>query len=222
MVFNQHCPFLMFIISRGTWSPGRARTPGTARTPRRARTTGRARFVAKEIFHHAYFLGYKDLVKSQLVVYHQFCVLIGWATSRLYVIAHYSRREFWESVSQKSQNFSGLFQLPQFPLYLRNAKVLSHQIMESSWYFLHKKHVQRPAFQNEWIAVWQLAFWAGKVLATFKNQAPGAKLFVMLFCRCGRTLRPQGRSGSTRRAGNIWTIRTPWGNSYTIRIIKPP
>ena len=26
--------------------------------------------------------------KIQLVVYHQCCVLIGWATTRLYVIAH--------------------------------------------------------------------------------------------------------------------------------------
>ena len=26
--------------------------------------------------------------KIQLVVYHQCCILIGWATSRLYVIAH--------------------------------------------------------------------------------------------------------------------------------------
>ena len=26
--------------------------------------------------------------KIQLVVYYQYCVLIGWATSRLFVIAH--------------------------------------------------------------------------------------------------------------------------------------
>ena len=29
-----------------------------------------------------------DISKIQLVVYHQWCVLIGWATTRLYVIAH--------------------------------------------------------------------------------------------------------------------------------------
>ena len=29
-----------------------------------------------------------DISKIQLVVYHQCCVLIGWATTRLYVIAH--------------------------------------------------------------------------------------------------------------------------------------
>ena len=30
-------------------------------------------------------------------------------------------------VSQKSRNVSGLFRVPQFPLYLRNAAALSHQ-----------------------------------------------------------------------------------------------
>ena len=29
-----------------------------------------------------------DVSKIQLVVYYQCCVLIGWATTRLYVIAH--------------------------------------------------------------------------------------------------------------------------------------
>ena len=37
----------------------------------------------------------------------------------------------------KSRNFSGLFRVPQFPLYLRNAEVLSHQTSQSSWFFLH-------------------------------------------------------------------------------------
>ena len=35
-------------------------------------------------------------------------------------------------VSQKSRNFSGLFQVLQFPLYLRIAEVLSHQTLQSS------------------------------------------------------------------------------------------
>ena len=35
-------------------------------------------------------------------------------------------------VSQKSRNFSGLFRVPQFPLYLRNAEVVSHQTSQSS------------------------------------------------------------------------------------------
>ena len=39
-------------------------------------------------------------------------------------------------VSQKSWNFSGLF---QFPLYLHNAEVLRHQTLQPSWFFLDKK-----------------------------------------------------------------------------------
>ena len=34
--------------------------------------------------------------KIQLVVYYQCCVLIGWATTRLYVIAHWKARAFWQ------------------------------------------------------------------------------------------------------------------------------
>ena len=35
-----------------------------------------------------FFNDITDISKIQLVVYHQCCVLIGWATTRLYVIAH--------------------------------------------------------------------------------------------------------------------------------------
>ena len=35
-------------------------------------------------------------------------------------------------VSQKSRNFSGQYRVPQFPLYLRNAEVLSLQTSQSS------------------------------------------------------------------------------------------
>ena len=76
-------------------------------------------------------------------------------------------------VSQKSRNFSGLFRVPQFPSYLRNAEVLSLQTSQSSWFFLHQKHVKRSAFQNKRIAAWQLAFRARKALGTFEKQAPG-------------------------------------------------
>ena len=40
-------------------------------------------------------------------------------------------------VSRKSRNFSGLFQVPPLPLYLRNAEVLSLQTSQSSWFFLY-------------------------------------------------------------------------------------
>ena len=56
-------------------------------------------------------------------------------------------------ISHKSRNFSGLSRVPQVPLYLRNAEVLSHQSSQSSWFFLHSKHVKRSAFQNKCIAV---------------------------------------------------------------------
>ena len=79
-------------------------------------------------------------------------------------------------VSQKSRNFSGLFWVPQFSLYLRNADVLSQQTSQFSLFFLPLKLVKRSAFQNNnCIAVWQLAFWAQKVLGTFKKQAPDIK-----------------------------------------------
>ena len=39
-------------------------------------------------------------------------------------------------VSQKSRNFLGLFRLPEFPFYLRNAEALSHQTLQSSLFFL--------------------------------------------------------------------------------------
>ena len=40
-------------------------------------------------------------------------------------------------VSQKSRKFSGLLRVTQFPLYLRDAEVLSHQTSQSSCFFLH-------------------------------------------------------------------------------------
>ena len=37
----------------------------------------------------------------------------------------------------RQRNFSGLFRMPQFPLYLRNAEDLTHQSSRFSWFFLH-------------------------------------------------------------------------------------
>ena len=39
--------------------------------------------------------------------------------------------------SRKSRNFSGLFRMSQFPLYLNNTEVVSHQTSQSPWFFLH-------------------------------------------------------------------------------------
>ena len=75
-------------------------------------------------------------------------------------------------VSQKSRNFSGLFRAPQFFFYLRNAEILSHQTSLSSWFFIQWKHVKRWAFENKWLAIWQLAFRAQNVHGTFEKQTP--------------------------------------------------
>ena len=75
------------------------------------------------------------------------------------------------SVSQKSRNFSGLFRVSQFSLYLRNVEVLSHRTSQSSWFFSDWRHVQRSAFQNKGIVAWQRVFRARKVLGTFEKHA---------------------------------------------------
>ena len=67
--------------------------------------------------------------------------------------------------------------MPQFPLYLRDAEVLS-QTSQFSWVLLHLKHIKISDFQNKWIVVWQLAFRARKVLRTFGKQAPDHLLHV--------------------------------------------
>ena len=41
--------------------------------------------------------------KTHVVVYYQFCVLIGWATTRLYVIAHFVAK----SAGFENQNNDG-------------------------------------------------------------------------------------------------------------------
>ena len=69
-----------------------------------------------------------------------------------------------KTLSQMSRNFSGLFRVPQFPLYLRNAEVLSRQTLQYSWFFFHWKHVKKSGFENKRITGWQLAFRARKVL----------------------------------------------------------
>ena len=78
----------------------------------------------------------------------------------------------WSPFLKKPHNFSRLFRAPQFPLYLLNADILSHQTLEPSWLFLHQKYVKRSAFQNKRIAVSLLAFRAQKFLGTFQKQVP--------------------------------------------------
>ena len=45
-------------------------------------------FLIKQLLIPLALVGYEIISKIQLVVYYQCCILIGWATTRLYVIAH--------------------------------------------------------------------------------------------------------------------------------------
>ena len=56
-------------------------------------------------------------------------------------------------VFQKSRNYTGLFQMLQLPLYLRNAKVLCYQTSQSPWFILRPEHVKRSACKHKGIAV---------------------------------------------------------------------
>ena len=76
-------------------------------------------------------------------------------------------------VSRKSRNFTGHFRVSQFPLYLKNGEDLSHQTSQSFFFLLPLKHVKRLTFQNERLAVSQMAFRARKVFGTIEKQAPG-------------------------------------------------
>ena len=56
--------------------------------------TEERKWKAPNIPRHQCFYDGLDIMisKIQLAVYYQCCVLIGWATSRLYVIAHQRRK----------------------------------------------------------------------------------------------------------------------------------
>ena len=82
----------------------------------------------------------------------------------------------WGPVSQKLRNFSGLPRVPQFPLYLCNAEDLKHQTSQSSWCFLHEKHVKRSAFQNKWIQFENWLFRPEKFSGLSRNRPPAATL----------------------------------------------
>ena len=51
-------------------------------------------------------------------------------------------------VSQESRNFSGLFRMPPIPLYIRNAEVLSHQILPSSCFSYIKSVLKDQLFKT--------------------------------------------------------------------------
>ena len=55
---------------------------------------------------------------------------------QLYRKSMYHCLRAFSSQGQKSRNFSGLFRVHQSLLYLRNARVRSHQTLQSSYFFL--------------------------------------------------------------------------------------
>ena len=103
-----------------------------------------------------------------------------------------STLEQWP-VSRKSRNFTGHFRVSQFPLYLKNGKDLSHQTSQSFFFLLPLKHVERLTFQNERLAVSQMAFRARKVFGTFEKQAPGQSyLFKPAYSHTAKMICTQG------------------------------
>ena len=77
------------------------------------------------------------------------------------------------AVSRKSRNFMGHFRGSQFLLQLKNGEHLICQTSQLIFFLLPWKHVKRSAFQNKWLAISQMAFWAWKGFGTFEKQAPG-------------------------------------------------
>lgn len=97
-------------------------------------------------------------------------------------------------VSQKSRKLSRLFQMPQFSLYLRKAKVLSHQKLRSGLGF---SYIQRSAFQNRRIAFRQLWLFGPETFSALERNEPlfiitgksyQYKLHVVLCLQCWDTL----------------------------------
>ena len=77
-------------------------------------------------------------------------------------------------VSRKSRNFSGVFRVTQFSLYLQNEGVSRHETLQLFSFLLLLQHIKRPALQNKQVVVLRLAFRARKVVGTFEKRAPGA------------------------------------------------
>jgi len=76
-------------------------------------------------------------------------------------------------ISRKSRNFSGVFRVTQFSLYLQNEGVSRHETLQLFLFLFPLQHMKRPALQNKQVIVLRLAFRARKVLGTFEKRAPG-------------------------------------------------
>ena len=93
-------------------------------------------------------------------------------------------------VSRKSRNFSGVFRVTQFSLYLQNEGVSRHETLQLFLFLFPLQLMKRPALQNKQVVVLRLAFRARKVLGTFEKRAPGfPKIQVEDYCDIKRCLR---------------------------------
>ena len=91
-------------------------------------------------------------------------------------------------VSRKSRNFSGLFRVTEFSLYLENEGVSRHETLQLFLFPL--QHMKRTALQNKQIVILRMAFRARKVILTFEKRAPGLReergLWIRFFESCLR------------------------------------
>ena len=75
-------------------------------------------------------------------------------------------------VSRKSRNFSGLFRMTEFSLYLQTQGVSRHETLQLFLFLFPLQHMKRPALQNKQIVILRMAFRARKVIGTFEKRAP--------------------------------------------------
>ena len=78
-------------------------------------------------------------------------------------------------VSRKSRNFSGVFRVTQFSLYLQNEGVSRQETLQLFLFLFHLQHMKRPALQNKQVVLLRMAFSARKVLGTFEKRTPALK-----------------------------------------------
>ena len=78
-------------------------------------------------------------------------------------------------VSRKPRNFSGVFRVTQFSLYLQNEGVSRHETLQLFLFLFPLQQVKRSALQNKQVVILRMAYRARKVLGTFEKRAPGVR-----------------------------------------------
>ena len=77
-----------------------------------------------------------------------------------------------QGLSRKSRNFSGVFRVTQFSLFLQNEGVSRHENLHLFLFLFALQHMKRRALQNKHVVVLRMAFRARKVSGTFEKRAP--------------------------------------------------